>query len=458
MSLSNLFFFVSFLIIAISCKVKNVNSIKGMKDLPGYSGDSENAYSEENGGFKWAQERAMEFGSICRTTYLGQDAILLTGESGIELFYNDKLIIRDGLSGAADKKYLGDGSTPIVPLLDGDLHLKRKTDLLKMFDDDDLNRYTPIIENFLREEIDGWTTQDTVDVKAQFGSIGFRLLSLLSFGEPGDIKYEVDYYTTLAAAFRMIDGDFVDNRDRLLKWYAEELSNTRAKNGESVHTMLGVLVNETNMTDQEILAETQHLFIGAGGVGGVGCNIVARLQEDKTIFDIIKKEAEQLNFPLSLDSWSEDHYYQRYIEELQRVSPFINTQIGRAKEDFVFNDYLIPKDILIVAGFHATNMDNHLFSNAQKLDPDRAIEFEKLKNEKSCPFSKFRKNAYVPFGGGSRTSGHRCLGEPLLYLIMKTFVTILVKDYNWTVLNTSEIMRYPSPHLANRVLVKFSRN
>jgi hypothetical protein len=88
---------------------ENSLSPTDLSKIPGLTGIDESQAALEGGGYAWSRQRAMQFGKVCRTTYGGEDAVLLTGESGIRAFYNSDYVSREQAKTEADLAFLSDG-------------------------------------------------------------------------------------------------------------------------------------------------------------------------------------------------------------------------------------------------------------------------------------------------------------------------------------------------------------
>jgi hypothetical protein len=111
--------------------------------IPGLTGIEENKAALEGGGYAWSRQRAMQFGEVCRTTFGGEDAVLLTGENGIRAFYNSDYVSREQAKTAADLAFLSDGRTKVVPAMDGPAFIKRKSNLMTLVSKEHLSNTYP---------------------------------------------------------------------------------------------------------------------------------------------------------------------------------------------------------------------------------------------------------------------------------------------------------------------------
>lgn len=420
-------------------------------ELPGVTGEEESQASIAGGGFAWSRERAARYGAVCRSTFRGQDVVLLTGEEGIRAFYNPMFVERGETKSAADLAFLSDGRTKVVPTLDDEAFGARKTALLHAVTPQALARYTPIVDRVLRDELRGWAGRE-FDLRAELKRISFLALSTVITGAPGTPAQAADY-AEASLGFNGIEPEsHLAARDRLIAWYHEVVSAMRGKSADEASScMIGILAHETALSDDEICAEVQHLFIGSGGVPLAGCSALAFLADHPAIAERVRSEVSSLPVEPSHADLVSASFLRTFSEEVLRWAPIINAQIGRARRSFVVDGRTIPEGTLVLGGFYATNHDGKLYPEPDRFDPERPAAGA---DGAVCPFSKSAPFTYLPFGGGDRRSGHRCLGEELVYLTLELLLARTLPAFTLTLVDPDAIRRLPAAHLAPEVRVR----
>lgn len=97
-----------------------------------------------------------------------------------------------------------------------------------------------------------------------------------------------------------------------------------------------------------------------------------------------------------------------FAQEIRRFYPFFPSVIARVRRDFEWQDYHFPHGRLVVFDLHGTNHDPRTWD-----DPDR-FQPERFQTWNRCPYN------FVPQGGGSHHTHHRCPGERLTIELIKT--------------------------------------
>ena len=171
-----------------------------------------------------------------------------------------------------------------------------------------------------------------------------------------------------------------------------------------------------------------------------------------------RKEVASLSEIPTLDQFNQAQFLQALIEEVARWTPLINAQTGRSLQDFSVNGYIVPKGTLLVAGLYATNYQPKLFPESDQFNVRRSEAIGKAMAKSACPMSKCLPYGFVPFGGGEdRRTQHRCLGENLLSVSVKLFLSQTLRHHDWILVNADEVKKAPSPHLLPRMLMKLTK-
>ncbi len=425
-----------------------------LQSIPGKSGPEEAGAAQQGGGFGWSRQRAAEFGPVCRTTFRGEDAVLLTGETGMRAFYDTALVARAAAKTPADVAFVSDGVTPVVPVLDGEVHVERKSSLLTVVTKDALDRYAPILEAVIARHLAQWEVAGSFDAKAALKALAFEALSTVILGAPGDAAMAADYASATAGAFGAPAQDHLPARDRLLARYRQALAAQRRRSADDASSsMVGILAHSTQLGDEQIVAEVQHIFIGSGGMWVGSCCALALLAEHPDVLARVRQEVRGLSAPSSLAQLEGLGYLQRVIEEVLRKTPIINTQIGRAARSFEIDGHRVHEGTLLVAGLYATNHDGVVYPAPDVFDPDRLERSKPTVDAPACPFSTVTPFTFVPFGGGDRSTGHRCLGENLVYLALKLVLAKLAQRYAWALAEPELVGKMPAAYMAPDVRI-----
>ena len=138
------------------------------------------------------------------------------------------------------------------------------------------------------------------------------------------------------------------------------------------------------------------------------------------------------------------------IRETLRMHPPIHSLMRRVKSDMVVpptlaapktgkgqstDTYVIPKGHYLVAAPGVSQIDPHVWSDADKFDPHRWLGDKALMEQTDDAQEDFgwglvstgANSAYLPFGAGR----HRCIGEQFAYLQLGTIISNFVRMFHW---------------------------
>jgi fatty-acid peroxygenase len=419
-----------------------------ISDIPGRRGPEE-SLAAAKGGFGWSEQRAAEFGDVCRTTIFGQDAVLLTGEVGIKAFYDTERVAREGVMPQWAIALLGDGVVDVVPNLDGEAHANRKHALLPAMTPEALHIYLPAINAVVSRYAERWEQAREVDWIQELQRMAFDALSQVITGTDGSDDLFAHYKQVSETLFGGGNKDAgVRSRDRMLSWYRSALAEKRRRSPDELATdVMDILARNGDLTDEQIVAETQHMFVGSGGVWKVCCNLLAFMESRPALLERARTEIGKFDIPPSSEDLGSSTYLQSLVEETARLTPTVNVQMGRTVKPFEIHGYTVPTGTLVLGGFYATNHSPRIYAEAGDFNPARP----------GCPYSKSSPFTYVPFGGGDARTGHRCLGEQLVYLTIKVILSRIARDYTWTAIRPEELQAVAYPNFAKVFSVRFER-
>ena len=97
------------------------------------------------------------------------------------------------------------------------------------------------------------------------------------------------------------------------------------------------------------------------------------------------------------------------------------TFFGKVTEECSFDGVRIPKGMKALGCIGPTLKDAAVFPEPDRFDPDRWLNADPV-----------RERAWVPHGGGAHLTAHRCAGERLADLLLKTFAVVMLRGFDWT--------------------------
>ncbi|HJL20511.1 MAG TPA: cytochrome P450 [Sandaracinaceae bacterium LLY-WYZ-13_1] len=122
--------------------------------------------------------------------------------------------------------------------------------------------------------------------------------------------------------------------------------------------------------------------------------------------------------PVSHAALRELHEVERAVKEALRLHPPLFMLVRVAKQDFVYEDYFIPKGTWIVVSPTVSHRLPDVFEDPDLFDPDR---YGPGRAEDKRDF------AYIAFGGGR----HKCLGNAFAILQIKAILALLLGQFEF---------------------------
>jgi fatty-acid peroxygenase len=117
---------------------------------------------------------------------------------------------------------------------------------------------------------------------------------------------------------------------------------------------------------------------------------------------------------------------EHFCQEVRRMSPFAPVLAGRSRCPFHWQGHQVNRGDPLLLDLHGTDNDPDAWTDPATFDPDRFR-----------PRGRFRSRAadrpdFVPQGGGSVETGHRCPGEGIAMALLRTVVPALAR-LDWRV-------------------------
>lgn len=126
-----------------------------------------------------------------------------------------------------------------------------------------------------------------------------------------------------------------------------------------------------------------------------------------------------------------------FAHEVRRTFPFVPALAGRARCAATVDGVRVDRGQRVVLDVPGTNSDPRQWTAPEEFTPDRFVV------QKPSPF------AFVPQGGGSAQTGHRCPGEPLTVKLMAETLRVFADvDFSVTGESAHATSRIPTapPH------------
>lgn len=409
----------------------------------------------------FAQKRHETFGDIFRTNLFGQNVIYLRGsEANRFLFSYEKEYFKTQLF-QSTQALLGDKS---ISVQIGDIHQSRRKILYQAFQPRLLSQNIEEIENIAYSYFKKWEElgtfawypelrKFTFDVACKFligleDASSSKLGNLYETWELGLFSFNTLPlpWTNFSRAMR--------SRKKLLK-EIENIILERKTEVEKNFDALTVLIeardeDDKNLEMEEIKTQIAALlFAGHTTLTSALSSLCMLLAQNKSVLLKLRKEQEKFSTSekLTLETLKKMNYLEQVLQEVLRLFPPAAAGFRKIIKTCQFKDFELPKDWMVFYSITGTHQDAKIYANPEEFDPDR---FSVDRNE-----TKNKPYTYIPFGTGMR----ECLGKELARLEMKLFAVLLLRKYDWELLESSNLgMNFvPVPRPVDDLKVTFKR-
>lgn len=378
-------------------------------------------------------ERARELGPVFKIRFLGDDVACFVGPEAFHGFLDQENFERGGASPPSVEEIL---HPTAVPFLDGEAHAVRKQLLMRVFDDDALASYSRIAERVVTRYARRWAELRAFSWVPEITSMGMTAATALFIGADPDKDQPAIERAFLSAFNGMLSvpialpftqyGHALKDRDFLRERIAEAFDEHKeSPKDDTLGRLIAARTKDgQRLTDDQVRIEMFHFFGAYVVVVGALTFEAMFLGLDRDVKEKLRAEIREklATGPITYARLRELPYLERVSKEARRartVAPV--TVFARAKRDCEVKGVKIPKGMKAVGCIGATLQDARVYPEPKKFDPDRWLRA----GEK-------QEAAWVPHGGGVHLTGHRCAGERLAEMMLKMFVVVVLRDYDFT--------------------------
>lgn len=364
---------------------------------------------------------------------LGTPSLLVRGDEGVRLFYDDSRIKREGAMPLAIRGSLfGKGS---VHGMDDEAHRHRKATFVKVcYDDAQVERIAPMVEAELREAAQRWRKHpDSVydSTVIAYGRAAMRWAGIE--GRDAELDVQARRLGTIVEGFAHVDLDHLRSwRDRRLtdRWCAQVIREQRSgKRNAAPGTSLYEWANHRDLDGQLLDAKTagiemQNTIRPHIAVARFAAFATKALFERPQWRERIQAETAErgtlVGGPLAT----------AFAQEVRRLYPFVPMLPAFARTDFEFEGEQVKECDRILIDILNTNADPNSWERADQFDPERFldVDFEQI-------------TSFVPQGGMDVATGHRCPGEKIAVGSLASTIAVLCEpeveilpdglDFSW---------------------------
>ena len=379
-------------------------------------------------------KRSQELGQVFRANILFDDVACLVGPEAFALFLDERYFTRANASPPHIQQILHPDA---VPFLEGDVFLRRKRLLMEIFKEPALDGYARILERVMSRYLRSWAGRESFAWVPELTAMCMSIAGALFIGaDPDrDDRPIADAFQTAFGGMLTLPialpftpyGKALKARDFLRGVIAEAVRAHRAAPKDDALTQAIAARAQggaESLSDEEIAIEMFHFFGAYVPVIGGLCFLVARLGQNRGVLDRLRAEvqAKLPSGPATMGALRGLPYLDRVCKESRRVQPILPiTFFAKVKEECAFAGVRIPKGMKALGCIGSTLLDADTYPDPTRFNPDR---WEAA--------SARQEAAWVPHGGGAHLMAHRCAGERLADLMLKTFAVLLLREYEWT--------------------------
>ena len=373
-------------------------------------------------GYQYIPNRHKIYQSdIFETTLLGKKAVCMGGEEAGRLFYDENKIKREGAAPMfATKTLLGDDG---VQTLDDDEHRNRKQYFLDLMTEERIKDWGLILKKHFLKSAIHWMEEPSIVFYEESKKVLTKAVCEWA-GVPlseEDVEKRTHQLSDLFENVAQPNPKFVKgvlSRQKSTKWVEDLIQKVRE--GElqpAKETALYQIAFHRDLDGSLIdlhPAATDLLSVLRPSVAiAIYLSFVALTLHQ---FPEVKEKLRQEK----VDS----PYYEAFVQEIRRYYPFFPFNAGLARKDFIWKDYSIEKDTMMIFDFYGTCHDKRLWETPETFNPSRFLDWAE------SPTNQVQYKL-VAQGGGDYLKGHRCPGEWNTVEAMKITAEFLTKDINF---------------------------
>ncbi|HZX94772.1 MAG TPA: cytochrome P450 [Myxococcales bacterium] len=388
------------------------------------------AFVRDPAGF--LQGRARELGPVFRIDVFGHPTACFVGPEAFAIVLDDRNVERAG----ANPPHVEEIFDPqAIPFLDGAVQRRRKRLLMQAFTPDALGEYLPTIERIVDRFAERWGALGRFAWVPELTTMGFAIAGALfvgADGPDGDRSIEIAFDRVAAGILSLpLKLPFTPftralaARRYLLSLIDEAIVRHEATSRADVLSrLLAARDGSERLAREEVRIETFHFFAAYAAVIG-GLSLLAQcLGRDPEVRRKAREEIlkEAPSGPLTLATLQKLEYLDRVCKESRRAAPVLPiTFFGKMVRDCTFDGMRIPNGYKAVGCIGPTLQDPSIYSDPERFDPDRWLNA-----------TDRQRNAWIPHGGGIHAEGHRCAGEALATLMLKSFAVHMLRRFEWS--------------------------
>jgi cytochrome P450 len=383
--------------------------------------------------FGFLEQRHRRHGPVFKSGVFGRKVVFLAGTAGAEAFYDaDNITRADAFPFPLVDLFGGIN----MAMYDGPRHFALKSMALTAFDRAALAGYLPDLERQIEETLARLARGGAFSAVAELRRLAIEAICRNVMGlEPGPDTAAItrDYGLVLTGVLSLplpFPGTPYARaraaRDRLLARIHRVIRERRAVPGtDGLSRILAARADDGRAyTDEEATLEVHHMMIAGYIVYALMAEAMRHLALQPELGErcLAEVRAHAASGPLTRQSLSRLALVTNVVLEAKRWTPIVPLAFGRALRSFRCGGFEIPAGWTVYLSLSINNRDGAIYSEPDRFDPDRF----------GAGRAEHRRHpmAFIPQGAEPPT-GHRCLGLDYSTLLSATFLTLLLRGYEW---------------------------
>jgi retinoid hydroxylase len=383
-------------------------------------------------GFAYVEAGAKKHGPIFRTKIFGRPTAVIVGPDASGLFIDGSRVQRSGAMPPHIQTLFGGES---LPLLDGDAHRDRKRLVMAGFTREALAVYLPAMQALVAESVRQWAGRPEVRLFDEFKRLSTETIcrTVLGMSRGPALDAVLKDYGPVLAGFANLPiplpgTAFTRAKQALARVMAAfEVAIREHQAAPKDDGLSRILAAKTEsgrgITVEEAKRELHHVVVAGLIEWAWFTTAVLELSKSAETRQRLVREiqANAPGGPLTLETLGPMHELQMVSMEVRRLSPVVHVLFGKARVDFEFKGYRVPKGWMVLWGIRSSHLRSEIYSKPEEFDPSR---FSPSRAEHYG-----HEHAFVPNGAGPAT-GHKCAGYEFAPLLLQVFLVELYREHD----------------------------
>ncbi|XP_038685629.1 cytochrome P450 716B1-like [Tripterygium wilfordii] len=404
---------------------------------------------------KWLEDRVRKYGPVSKLSLFGKPAVFIYGQAANKLVFAGEGSTTGYHQPKSMIKIMGESS---LLGLSGQDHKRVRHALMSILKPESLREYVGRIDEEMRNHLEmHWEGKQEVTVLPLMKTLTFNIVCSILIGLERGVRrdkfldsfqemiqgvWSVPINLPFTSYSRGIKASAsIQNMVKdLIQEKREEFNQNGASRSRDLTACLLNIRDENNepvLTDKEILHNLILVMIAGHDTSSILITFIIRLlANDPSVYAGVVQEQEEITKtkskgePLKWEDLAKMKYTWRVATETLRMFPPVFGGFRSALKEIEYEGYTIPKGWQIFWVSSMTHMDDRLFPEPTKFDPNR------FRDQASIP-----PYSFIAFGAGPRL----CPG--IEFARMETLVAIhyITTRFTWKLCADNLFSRVPMP-------------